>query len=189
MSAFTVIYDACVLYPDPLRDLLMRLAMTGLFRARWTEEIHDEWTRNLRKNRPDLDPANIARTRERMDLHNPGCLVKGYEAHIPTLILPDPGDRHVVAAAIHARAAIIVTWNLKHFPAAALSRHDLEAQDPDTFIENQCGLDTDAVVEAAAKMRAAFVRKPIDPDQYLAMLERQGLRRSTAILRQHRDRI
>ena len=54
MANFTVIYDANVLYPAPLRDFLMRLALTDLFRARWTEEIHDEWIRNLLEARPDL---------------------------------------------------------------------------------------------------------------------------------------
>jgi len=53
-SNFTVIYDACVLYPAPLRDLLMRLALTDLYRARWTDMIHDEWTRNVLRQRPDL---------------------------------------------------------------------------------------------------------------------------------------
>ena len=48
-SNFTVIYDACVLYPAPLRDFLMRLALTDLYRARWTDMIHDEWTHNVLK--------------------------------------------------------------------------------------------------------------------------------------------
>lgn len=53
-SNFILIYDACVLYPAPLRDMLMRLALTDLYRARWTDMIHDEWTRNVLKQRPDL---------------------------------------------------------------------------------------------------------------------------------------
>jgi hypothetical protein len=64
---FTVIYDACVLYPAPLRDLLMELALTGLFQARWTERIHDEWTRNVLKNRPDLTMSQMNRTRSMMN--------------------------------------------------------------------------------------------------------------------------
>lgn len=54
MSSFTAVYDACVLYPAPLRDLLMHLALSDLFRAKWTNEIHDEWIRNVLKDRPDL---------------------------------------------------------------------------------------------------------------------------------------
>lgn len=99
-----VLYDACVLYPAPLRDLLMRLALTDLFQARWTDRIHDEWTRNVLGNRPDITPESLARCRQLMDEHVPGCLVTGYEALISTLTLPDPDDRHVLAAAVHGRA-------------------------------------------------------------------------------------
>ncbi len=53
-SPFTAVYDACVLYPAPLRDFLMRLALSGCFRARWSTHIHNEWKRNLLRNRPDL---------------------------------------------------------------------------------------------------------------------------------------
>jgi len=60
---FVVIYDACVLYPAPLRDFLVRLATKGLFAARWTDEIHNEWIRNLLQRRPELDPDQLPRTR------------------------------------------------------------------------------------------------------------------------------
>jgi hypothetical protein len=63
VAAFTALYDACVLYPAPLRDLLMRLAVTDLFHARWTDAIHEEWMRNLLADRPDLSRARIERTR------------------------------------------------------------------------------------------------------------------------------
>jgi hypothetical protein len=61
-SPFTVVYDACVLYPAPLRDFLMWLALSGAFRARWSARIHDEWKRNVLKNRPDLSPQQLDRT-------------------------------------------------------------------------------------------------------------------------------
>jgi hypothetical protein len=104
-----VLYDACVLYPAPLRDLLMQLAVADLFQARWTKEIHDEWTRNLLADRPDIKPASLARCRELMNRHVSDCLVTGYEALRPTLTLPDPDDRHILAAAIHGQAGAIVT--------------------------------------------------------------------------------
>jgi hypothetical protein len=59
MAQFIVIYDSCVLYPAPLRDLLMRLALTDLYHAKWTHEIHKEWMRNLLKNRPDLTAERL----------------------------------------------------------------------------------------------------------------------------------
>ncbi len=66
MASFVAVYDACVLYPAPLRDLL-RLALTDLFRARWSERIHEEWMRSVRRDRPDLTPEQLQRTRELMD--------------------------------------------------------------------------------------------------------------------------
>ena len=129
-----VLYDACVLYPAPLRDLLMQLALADLFQARWTDEIHDEWTRNVLADRPDITPASLARCRRLMDEHVPDCLVTGYEPLIPTLTLPDPDDRHVLAAAIHGGAELIVTFNLGDFPASVLEPYDIEAVHPDEFI-------------------------------------------------------
>lgn len=124
--AFTALYDACVLYPAPLRDLLLQLALTDRFRAKWTNAIHDEWIRNVLEQRPDLTAAQLQRTRELMDLHVRDCLVDGYEPLIAGLNLPDPNDRHVLAAAIHARADVIVTFNLGDFPAAVLKPTDLK---------------------------------------------------------------
>ena len=129
-----VLYDACVLYPAPLRDLLMHLALADLFQARWTDAIHDEWTRNVLANRPDLTPESLGRCRELMDAHVPDCLVAGYEPLIPTLSLPDPDDRHVLAAAIHGGAGTIVTFNLGDFPASALGPFSIEAVHPDEFV-------------------------------------------------------
>ena len=88
-SNFTVIYDACVLYPAPLRDLLMRLALTDLYRARWTDMIHDEWTRNVLKQRPDLKAEDLQRTRSLMNSHVRDSLVTGFEHLIPSDELPD----------------------------------------------------------------------------------------------------
>lgn len=104
MANFIVIYDACVLYPAPLRDLLMRLALTDLYQAKWTKDIHREWMRNLLKNRPDLTEERLEQTRLKMDLHVRDCLVEGYEELIEGLSLPDSKDRHVLAAAIRANA-------------------------------------------------------------------------------------
>ena len=117
---FVVVFDACVLYPAPMRDILIRLATAGLFAAKWTDRIHDEWTRNLLAQRPDLADA-LERTRSLMDQAVPDCLVEGYESLIEGLSLPDPDDRHVLAAAIRAGAQTIVTINLKDFPALSLA--------------------------------------------------------------------
>ena len=98
MANFIVIYDSRVLYPAPLRDLLMRLALIDLYQAKWTKDIHREWIRSLLKNRPDLTEERLQKTREKMDLHVRDCLVEEYEELIESLKLPDPNDRHVLAA-------------------------------------------------------------------------------------------
>jgi hypothetical protein len=99
-----VLYDACVLYGNAVRDLLMRIAISGMIRAHWTDEILDEAFGNLIANRPDLSPERLAVTRERMNAAVPGALVGGYETLVEALKLPDPDDRHVLATAITARA-------------------------------------------------------------------------------------
>ena len=103
MAGYTVILDACVMYPAPLRSLLMYLANTDLFRARWTEKIHDEWTRNLLINNSSVTKAQLDRVVGLMNANVPDCLIEGYETLIEGIILPDVDDRHVVAAAIKGK--------------------------------------------------------------------------------------
>lgn len=164
-----------MLYPAPLRDLLVQLATTGIYRAKWTDAIHEEWTRNVLQNRPDLDPAALARTRKLMNAAVLDCLVDGYDVLIPSVALPDPHDRHVLAAAIHRSADVIVTLNLKDFPAAVLQAHNVEAVHPDDFIHYQFDLDRAAITAAVSHCRRRLTRPPMTPDEYLAILKRNGL--------------
>ena len=121
MDRFTAFFDASVLYPASLRDLLMRLAVRGLFRAKWSALVHEEWIRGVLADRPDLTRKQLERTRALMDAHVPDSMVTGYEKLIEGLDLPDPDDRHVLAAAIRGRADVIVTCNLKDFPPEKLA--------------------------------------------------------------------
>ena len=186
-ATFTVIYDACVLYPVPLRDLLMHLARTGLFRARWTDRIHDEWIRGVLADRPDLRPEQLRRTRELMDAHTLDCLVTGYEKLIGGLSLPDPDDRHVLAAAIRGRADAIVTFNLKDFPAATLAEFGVMAQHPDEFVRHLIDLDAVAVCEAVQRQRRALKNPTRTVEQLLGTLEMQGLSQTVSFLRTRGD--
>lgn len=183
-SHFTVVYDACVLYPAPLRDLLMRLALTDLFRARWTSQIHDEWTRNVLKDRQDLTREQLQRTCDLMDSHVRDCLVEGYDHIVPTLDLPDADDRHVLAAAIQAHAEVIVTFNLKDFPATLLEKYGLEAQHPDDFIQDLIDLNPALVLRAVAEHRRSLKKPPKTVSEYLDTLLQQQLPQTVAWLRQ-----
>jgi len=76
MSQLIVLYDACVLYSAPLRDLLIHLALSDLYQAKWTNEIHDEWVRNLLANRPDIKRSQLERTKDLMNKYVRDCLVE-----------------------------------------------------------------------------------------------------------------
>lgn len=183
-SNFTAIYDACVLYPAPLRDLLMQLALCDLFRARWTDQIHDEWMRNVLKNRPDLTLEQLTRTKELMNSHVRDCLVTNYEYLIPHLQLPDPDDCHVLAAAIIGGADVIVTTNLSDFPQSILDQYDIEAQHPDDFISNLLDLKPSKVA-MAAKTCQQRLKNPLKSfDEYLEILLKQGLSVSVSMLQE-----
>lgn len=184
MAAITVVYDACVLYSAPLRDLLMQLAVADIFRARWTDRILDEWIRNLLENHKDLSPEALENTRVLMNQHVRDCLVTGYEGLIPSLSLPDEDDRHVFDAAIHCRADLIVTKNLKDFPDPILAPYHMKAIDPDDFVADELDLYGPAVCEAVKTVRARLKNPPKTVDEYLATLEGQGLVVTVAGLRE-----
>ena len=185
----TALLDACVLYPAPLRDLLLELSAAGLFRAKWTEQIQEEWITRLLENRPDLERARLERTRALMAAAVPDCLVQEYESLIPSLDLPDRDDCHVLAAAIHCNADVIVTLNLGDFPQEELARFDLEAQHPDDFIVRQFALNTAAVVVAAQRCRARLKLPPRSALEYLGTLQAQSLPQTAELLSEYIDMI
>lgn len=129
-----VVYDANVLYPSTLRDVLIRVGLARLVQPKWTAQILDEVFRNLRANRPDLDHARLDRTRRLMNEAIRDVTVTGYSHLIDQLDLPDPDDRHVLAAAVHADAQVIVTHNLRDFPSDRLEPWGVSAQHPDDFL-------------------------------------------------------
>ncbi|MFO7907036.1 MAG: PIN domain-containing protein [Pirellulaceae bacterium] len=189
MASFTALYDACTLYPAPLRDLLMHLALTDLFRARWSDQIHDEWIRNVLEDRPDLKREQLARTRSLMNAHVRDCLVTGYEELIEGLMLPDPDDRHVLAAAICGSASVIVTFNLEDFPPEYLGKFGVEAQHPDEFVTHLIDLVPAAVCAAAKRHRASLKNPPKTVDEYLAALANQRLPETVSRFREFEELI
>ena len=185
MATFAAFYDANVLYPAELRNFLMHLALSGLFRAKWSAAVHEEWITNLLLNRPDLSRQKLERTRMLMDRHAIDALVTGYERLIPGLHLPDPNDRHVLAAAMRGGADVIVTMNLKDFPAEILEPLGIEAQHPDDFILRLLGLVPGLVVAAAEAHRLSMKNPAKSIVEYLETLARQGLTQTVAVLREH----
>jgi predicted nucleic acid-binding protein len=181
--------DASVLYPATLRSVLMFLAAKSAFVALWSERVHEERMAALAADRPDLSPRNIARVRSLMEAHVDEATVTRFEGRIPELTLPDPDDRHVLAAAIQGRAQVIVTTNLKDFPVDVLAPYAITALHPDVFIAGLVDSDPDAVITALAADRARLRNPPMTAAIYLASLLHAGLPATVAALKSLADRL
>lgn len=175
MPVSVAFLDASVLYPAPLRDLLLELAVSGFYRAKWSDAVHDEWIRALLRRRPDIPASRLERTRRLMDAHVGDALVSGFEDLLPTIRLPDPDDRHVVAAAIRGEADIILTANIRDFPASALAPHELEAEHPDAFLVHLYREAPSRFRDALERVRSRLRNPPFSSRQHLDALRRAGL--------------
>ncbi|MDP9951025.1 MULTISPECIES: PIN domain-containing protein [Streptomyces] len=180
--AFVVVYDACVLYPNTLRDLLIRVSQRGFVRARWTDTILDEVDRNIARNH-DIAPAKLSRRRELMNQAIRDCLITGFEPLVEGLKLPDPDDRHVLAAAIQAGAQVIVTDNRNDFPPDYLANWGIARKSADEFIMDLIGLDDRVVFACIQEIATSRRRPPQTFEDVLGQLERSGLTESVAALR------
>ncbi|HZB29579.1 MAG TPA: PIN domain-containing protein [Streptosporangiaceae bacterium] len=180
---FVVVYDACVLYGNTQRDMLIRIAQSGLVQAKWTNAILDEMQHNLAANRPDIPVEKLTRLRVLMNAALPDALVEDYEPLIETLKLPDPKDQHVLAAAIKSQAQVIVTSNLKDFPAAMLAPWNVEAKSPDDFVLDQIDIDDRVIWACVQQIVDSRTNPPETMEDIFDALERAGLVESVAALR------
>jgi predicted nucleic acid-binding protein len=170
ISTFTAVFDSCVLFGIRLTSLLMELAMSGLFRPRWSDDIHREWMQAVsRKTGIPVEQLQIRR--EAMDGAVLDCCVSGYEDLIEALTLPDPKDRHVLAAAIRCHASVIVTFNLNHFPMDVLDRYGIHTRHPDDFILDVDGISMGTLIKAARNDFEHYRDPPLAVDDYI-----EGLR-------------
>ena len=180
MPVTVAFLDASVLYPAPLRDLLLELAVSDFYRAKWSDAVHEEWIRALLRRRPELKATRLERTRRLMDAHVRDALVSGFEELVPTIRLPDPDDRHVVAGAIRGEADTILTANLKDFPASALAPLGLAAEHPDGFLARLCRESPSRFIEALERVRARLRNPPVSRESHLGALRRAGLKATPA---------
>lgn len=162
--------------PVGVADALLSLAVAGLCAVKWTTAIEDEWMRNLERRRPDLQ-GRLATRRDDMraaipDWHVPD---EAWQAIGLGLKLPDPGDVHVLAAAIAGHADCIVTFNLKDFPARVLEPYGIEAIHPDDFIVAQLDMDEFKALAAFRDMRARKKAPALTAEEFAVAMERNGL--------------
>jgi len=132
---------------------------------------------------------DLERTKICMDANVRDAKVEGFEYLIDSLELPDPDDRHVLAAAIHSKSDAIVTFNLKDFPVDYLAKFDIEVIHPDDFIVYQFDFNLGAVINCFRRQRLALKRPPYTVDQFLQNLYKQQLPQTVSILKEFRESI
>lgn len=169
-SAPVAVLDANVLFPFQLRNLLLHLAVEGLFQPLWSEQIVDECVRNLRL-RAELTEAQCAHLVGQMRAAFPEAWGTGFDGRADGLALPDEGDRHVIALAVHQEAEFIITRNLRHFPSDVLRPLGVRPVDPDEFIVRLWRRNAPAVLCAADRHRLSLRRAPLTPERYLESLQ------------------
>ena len=174
ISTFTAFFDANIFYSVMRTSPVIYLARTKLFRAPWRERVHDEWTDAVARKR-GIDPGKLAVLRYDINAAIPDCIVSGFEDIEQGLDLPDPDDRHVLAAAITGGADLVVTCNLKHFPADKLAPFGMEALHPDQFLANQLDLAPDLFVAAVKDDIAHYENPKPDLNTYVGWLRRAEL--------------
>ena len=189
-NRFTAIIDACTLADTLKRNLLLTLAEAGFFRLRWSGPILDETEAaidGILRKKGRADAADRAkRARASMEAAFEDAMVTDFDIFLPAAAgLPDPDDAHVVAAAIKTQAAMIVTENLKDFPAAILDTLDIEAKPADEFIADTIALDEGRAVAAIRRMRERFEKPEMTAEELLLSMEATGLVEAVNLLRPH----
>ena len=189
-NRFTAFVDACCLVDVLRRDLLLSLAEASFYGIRWSAAVLEERERALAttvlpRRWGDEAPAKAKAAIAAMVRAFEDATVTGFEPLIPgDAGLPDPGDAHVVAAAVKTRASVIVTENLRHFPSHILHPLDMEAKSADDFIADTIDLDIGRAVAAIRRMGRRYKGR-VDGPQLLLHMEKRGLTQTVDLLRAH----
>lgn len=187
MNKKVAVLDANVLYGSFLRDVLLSLFAAGMYEAKWTEQITNEWVRHLLKNNESVTERGIQNTVGHMNAIRPDPLVSNYEKYIGDITIPDVDDRHVVAAAIACGAQKIVTWNLGDFPNKILKIFGVHAESPDKFIADLISESPDAVIHVFRQMRERFKAPPMNVETFMARLNKDNLKQTAKSLERYRN--
>ena len=170
---FTTVLDTNVIYPLISREILLWFAYYDLYTPKWSKHIFDEWKEVM--IRKGVTEAEAERRAGKADLAFPDALVKNYDGLIAHLSLPDPKDRHVLAAAIKTNANIIVTNNIKDFPEEYLQSFSLRTTTTDNFLTDTIDLNPKQAVDAFREMVLNKKNPPLDKYQVLDQMRKIGL--------------
>ncbi len=182
---FTVLIDACCLAGALRRNMLLSLAEAGFYRVRWSARIMDETARAI--DEITDGKADSRRQIEAMNRAFPEATVEGFEQFEKAIMaggLRDPGDAHVLAAAIGSGASVIVTDNLQDFPEGILKPYGLEARSADDFIANCIDLDRTQAIASLNRMRMRFRRPEYTWEALCQKAEAQGLAQSASMMQE-----
>lgn len=179
--AFTVVFDANVLFPISLCDLYITAAGKHLYRAHWSAKILEEVESAYLSKVPSADSVKIRRRIDLMNEADPGALIDTPPELIQAMT-NDPKDRHVLATAVAAGADVLVTFNLKDFPESACAPYGIEAQHPDDFTEHLVDLDPSAIWECLTEMSARKRNPPVTPEQVRDYLKGKYLPKAMRLL-------
>jgi len=169
---YTAVLDACVLVPSALCDTLLRLAEREFFGPLWSQRILEETASAISTIHPQIPEDRIARRMDAMNSTFEDALVVGWEPVCAGLDLPDPDDRHVLAAAIRGGAHCIVTFNVKDFPERSLVPLDVACTHPDEFLLDQLDLHPGEALVVLREQANDLRNPPCDLADVLNQLER-----------------
>jgi predicted nucleic acid-binding protein len=191
-NRYTAFVDACSLVSVLRRNLLLSLAEAEFFRVRWSAKVLDETQTALQEihEKRGLSDAEIRARRARafMEYAFEDAMVEEYDDLLPLASrLPDPGDAHVLAAAVKIQASTIVTENLEDFPSNIISALNIEAKSADAFIADTIALEPGRAVAAIRQMRERLKRPEKTAETLLLEMEADGLVETVDLLREHVD--
>ena len=189
-NRFTAFIDACTLASVLRRNLILSLAEAEFFRLRWSTLVLNETQQAIAEilaKKGDAAPFETAeRQRNTMEAAFEDALVSKFDDFLPTCAnLPDPGDAHVLAAALKTQASVIVTENLKDFPEPVLEPLNIAARTADAFIADTIALDPGRAVAAIKRMRERFKKPETTAEALLILMEAHGLTETVDVLRPH----
>ena len=182
---FAIVVDANLLAGALTRNIILSLAEAGFFRPYWSFRILDEFERYCAKRTGS--PEIAKKQRLRIEAAFPEAIVGGIDAIEEGLNLPDLDDRHVLAAAIKAKAEVIVTENLKDFPVSEMELHDIQVLTLDQFVADILDLAGPEAIAALRLMRERFENPEITAQELILKVETLGLSETANFLAAYKD--
>jgi hypothetical protein len=180
ITGFPAVLDACVLANSTIRDFVLYAAYLALYRPVWSDDILRELRETL--SRFGIRPERIEYMVGQMTGAFPEACVEGYEALIAGM-KNDPGDRHVLAAAVVGKAQLIVTENIRHFPVAALAPYHIETTNADDFLRDLLDIDPERMIEVLTTIAKSRKMPPRTVEELLSAVEANGCKGFAADMR------